>query len=74
MHVLYSDESLKWLAVLYSIFGFSRYVQLQASVNASCWRKAFLLYMMGWISPMASHGRTLARTLCSVQDLNDIAS
>jgi hypothetical protein len=35
--------------------GFSRDAQLQATVNTSCWCKAFVLYMM-WL--------TLARSLC----------
>jgi hypothetical protein len=35
----------------------------QATVNTSCWHKAFVLYMMWWKSPMASHGITLAWTL-----------
>jgi hypothetical protein len=28
------------------IYGFSRDAQLQATVNTSCWHKAFVLYMM----------------------------
>jgi hypothetical protein len=40
---------------------FSRDAQLQATINKSCWNKAFVLYMK---SPMASHGRTVAKTLC----------
>ncbi len=51
------------------MYGFSRDAQLQASVNTSCWHKSFVPYMMWWKSPMASHGRTLARTLCSREEL-----
>ncbi len=40
---------------------FSRDAQLQATVSTSCWHKVFVLYMMRWKSPMASHGRTLAK-------------
>ncbi len=57
IHVLYSDKSLKWLAVCF------RDAQLQATVNTRCWHEAFVLYMMCWKSPMASHGRTLASVL-----------
>ncbi len=52
--------------------GFSRYAQLQASVNTSCWHKAFVLYMMLWKSPMATDGRTLPSTLCYGEETNAI--
>jgi hypothetical protein len=53
------------------MYGFSRDAQLQATVNTSCWHKAFVLYMMCWKSPMAaSHSRTLSKTLCSGEELN----
>jgi hypothetical protein len=32
------------------MYGFSRDAQLQATVNTSCWHKAFVLYMMLWNS------------------------
>jgi hypothetical protein len=35
--------------------------------------KAFVLYMMRWKSPMASHGRTLARTPYYGEEPNAIA-
>jgi hypothetical protein len=36
------------------------------TINKSCWHKAFVLYM----TPMASYGRTLARTRCSTEKPN----
>jgi len=30
------------------VYGFSTDAQLQATVNTSCWHKAFILFMMLW--------------------------
>ncbi len=50
------------------MYDFSKDAQLQATVNTSYWHKAFVPFV-----PMASHGRTLARTLCSGEEPYDIA-
>ncbi len=55
------------------MYGFSKDAQLEATVNTSRWRKAFVLYMMWWKSPLASHCRTVARTLFSGEEPNAIA-
>ncbi len=44
--------------------GFRRHAHLQATINISCWHKAFVFYMVWRKSPMASHGRTLTKALC----------
>ncbi len=64
IHVLYSYSSLKWHAVC--MYGFSRDAQQQATVNTSCRNTPFVLYMMWWKSPMASHCRTLVKCHCQV--------
>jgi hypothetical protein len=46
--VLYYDGSLKLLAVctVWFVVSVRRDAQLQATLNTSCWHKAFVLYMM----------------------------
>jgi hypothetical protein len=70
IHVLFSDGSLKWHAVCMAS---AEMLNCKLQVNTSCWHKAFVLCMMCWKSPMASYGRTLARTLCSGEEANAIA-
>jgi hypothetical protein len=64
IHVLYSDRSLIWLAI--RIVSAEMLNCKLLSAQAAGIKYIFVLYMMRWKSPMASHSRTLAKhCMCS---------
>jgi hypothetical protein len=67
IHVLFSDGSLKWHAVCMVSAEMLNCKLLSAKAAG-----IKHLYFQ-WKSPMASHSRTLARTLCSGEEANAIA-